>query len=226
MIQSDFLSHCPDYILNDTNNGDVIILPDNIFICLLDLDLQDEILQKAIDDKFFLKALTSLKDHSLTLIHSTLNNWSSDNGLLFYQGHCYVSGDRDLDQKNVQQHHDSTTSGHPAHLMTLELIKCSYWWLEMSIFVKNYVAGCTICQQIKINTHPSSPGLIPIHADPSTLPFLQVTCNFIMDLPLSGGFDSLMVMVDHSSIKRVVCISCHKTIDAQTTAQNFIDHVF
>ena len=29
-----------------------------------------------------------------------------------------------------------------------------------------------------------------------------------------------------SDLKGVICISCHKTIDAQTTAQNFIDHVF
>ena len=39
MIQSDSLSHRPDHILNDTDNDDVIVLPDNIFICLLDLDL-------------------------------------------------------------------------------------------------------------------------------------------------------------------------------------------
>ena len=35
-----------------------------------------------------------------------------------------------------------------------------------------------------------------------------------------------MVVVDYSSTKGVICIPCHKTIDAQTTAQNFIDHVF
>ena len=79
---------------------------------------------------------------------------------------------------------------------------------------------------MKINTHPSSSGLIPICMDPGVLPFLQVTCNFITDLPLSASFDSLMVMVDHSSTKGVICIPCHKTIDVQITAKNFIDHVF
>ena len=64
MIQSNSLSHHPDHILNDINNDDVV-LPDNIFIHLLDLDLQDEILQKTIDDEFFSKAITSLKDHAL-----------------------------------------------------------------------------------------------------------------------------------------------------------------
>ena len=66
MIQSDSLFCHPDHILNDTDNDDGIILSNNIFICLLDLDLQDEILQKTIDDEFFLKALTSLKDYDPT----------------------------------------------------------------------------------------------------------------------------------------------------------------
>ena len=96
----------------------------------------------------------------------------------------------------------------------------------MSVFVKNFVAGCAVCQQMKTNTHPSSPGLIPTHTDPGALPFSQVTCDFITDLPLSASFDSLMVVVDHLSTKGVICIPCHKTIDAQTTAQNFINHVF
>ena len=83
MIQSNSLFCCPGHILNDTDNDDVIVLPDNIFIRLLDLDLQDEILQKTIDDEFFSKVVTSLKDHSPTPIHSALEDWSSDNGLCF-----------------------------------------------------------------------------------------------------------------------------------------------
>ena len=79
---------------------------------------------------------------------------------------------------------------------------------------------------MKVNTHPLSLGLIPIHVDPRALPFFQVTCNFVTDLLVSTGFDSLMVMVNHSSMKRVICISCHKTINTETTTQNFIDHVF
>ena len=226
MIQSDSLSCCTDHILNDTNNDDVIVLPDNIFICLLNLDLQDEIWQKTIDDEFFSKAVTLLQDHGPTPICSALDDWSNDNGLLFYQGRCYIPDDKGLQLKVIQQHHDLTTAGHLGHLKTLKLIKRSYWWPGISVFVKNFVAGCAVCQQMKVNTHLSSPGLIPIRTDPGALPFSQVTCDFIMDLLLSAGFDSLMVMVDHSPTKGVICIPCHKTIDAQTTAQNFIDHVF
>jgi len=97
----------------------------------------------------------------------------------------------------------------------------------MTVFVKNYVAGCAICQQIKINTHPSSPSLISIKGQKEdTKPFSQVTCNFITDLPESNGFDSLMVMVDHGSTKEVISIPCNKMIDATLMAQNYIDHVY
>jgi len=96
----------------------------------------------------------------------------------------------------------------------------------MTVFVKNYVAGCAICQQMKINTHPSSPGLIPIKGQKDAKLFSQVTCDFITDLPESDGFDSLMVVVDHGSTKRVISIPCNKTIDATLTAQNYIDHVY
>ena len=146
MIQSDSLFRRSDHILNDTNNDDVIVLPDNVFICLLDLDLQDEVLQKTIDNEFFSKAVTSLREHGPTPIHSALDDWSNDNGLLFYQGHYYIPDDRDLLLKVMWQHHDSNTAGHPGHLKTLELIKRSYWWPGMSVFVKNFVAGCAVCQ--------------------------------------------------------------------------------
>jgi len=96
----------------------------------------------------------------------------------------------------------------------------------MTVFVKNYVAGCAICQQMKINTHPSSSGLIPIKGQKDAKPFSQVTCNFITDLPESDGFDSLMVMVDHGFTKEVISIPCNKMIDAMLMAQNYIDHVY
>ena len=96
----------------------------------------------------------------------------------------------------------------------------------MTVFVKNYVAGCAICQQMKINTHPSSSGLIPIKGQKNAKPFSQVTCDFITDLPKSDGFDSLMVVVDHGSTKGVISIPCNKMIDAMLTAQNYIDHMY
>ena len=96
----------------------------------------------------------------------------------------------------------------------------------MYVFIKNYVAGCALCQQMKVNTHPTSPGLIPIKGTTTGRPFSQVTMDFITDLPPSEKFDSLMVVVDHGSTKGVISIPCNKTIDAMETVQLYFDNVY
>ena len=47
-----------------------------------------------------------------------------------------------------------------------------------------------------------------------------------MGLPYSHGFDSVMVMVDHGLMKRVIYCPCSKNIDAAGVAQLFFAHVF
>jgi hypothetical protein len=66
----------------------------------------------------------------------------------------------------------------------------------MGTFIRKYVKGCILCQQMKSDTHPSTPPLTPI---PSSMkhPFSQISVDLITNLPKSGGFDSVMVVVDH-----------------------------
>ena len=90
MIQSDALSHQPDYIMNDTNNDDVIVLPNNIFNKTIDLGLQETIQELTKDDNLFAKALELIKHHGPVPIKSKLNEWSMNDRLLFFQGRCYV----------------------------------------------------------------------------------------------------------------------------------------
>ena len=61
MIQSDALSRRPDFIPDkDTNNENVMMLPDNLFIHLLDIDLQRRIANAQDNDDEVTKALTTL----------------------------------------------------------------------------------------------------------------------------------------------------------------------
>ncbi len=43
--------------------------------------------------------------------------------------------------------------------------------------------------------------------------------DFIMDLPLSNGYDSILVMVDHRLMKGVIYAPCNKMIDAAEPVQ-------
>ena len=82
----------------------------------------------------------------------------------------------------------------------------------MRTFIKNYVKGCGICQQFKINRNPSNPSYIPIPGPANTRPFANCSMDMITDLPpvtLENGMiiDAVMVMVDHGLTKGVVLTS-------------------
>ena len=73
---------------------------------------------------------------------------------------------------------------------------------------------------MKVNTHPTVPAFSPLPSSCSH-PFQQLSVDLVMGLPLSGGFDSLLVMVDHGLLKGVVLTPCNKTIDAKGVAELF-----
>ena len=69
MIQSDALSQCPDYIPDEDNdNEDIVMLPDDLFINLIDLDLQDQIMNCKDMDKEATDALVLLLEQGPTAL--------------------------------------------------------------------------------------------------------------------------------------------------------------
>ena len=68
----------------------------------------------------------------------------------------------------------------------------------MPTFIRNYVEGCAVDKQHKINCHPSNLALQPVKSE-HTCPFSLITMDFITNLLASEGFD--LVMVDHGSTK-------------------------
>ena len=82
------LIHCQKnpitYVLEDNDNENMILLPNDTFIKTVDLDLQDLLKEKTKEDNFFLKVLKTMKGNRPTPIHSKLEDWAVDNDLLFY----------------------------------------------------------------------------------------------------------------------------------------------
>ena len=95
----------------------------------------------------------------------------------------------------------------------------------MSSFVRWFVAGCTLCHKMKVNTHPTMPALSPLPSS-CTRPFQQLSVDLVTSLPPSHGFDSLLVVVDHGLSKGVILILCNKDIDAKGVAELFFKHIF
>jgi len=131
MIQSDALSRQPDHITDEIDNDDIIVLPDNIFIKMINLELQNEIREETTKDDFFAKALLAIKENGPLPIRSKLEDWKTEEGLLFFKDRCYIPPHEELRREIVKQYHDSLTEGHPGHFKTLELIRRNYWWPGM-----------------------------------------------------------------------------------------------
>ena len=93
------------------------------------------------------------------------------------------------------------------------------------MFLKKYIDGCAICQQMKPNTHLTVVPLVPIKSHVHR-PFQQITMDFITDLPLSDRFASIFVVVNQGLSKRVILIPFNKTVTALQTANLLIREVF
>jgi hypothetical protein len=89
--------------------------------------------------------------------------------------------------------------------------------------VKNYVHGCDICQQFKIDWSPSHPSFAPIPGATSLRPFASCSMDFITGLPL---VDSILIVVDQGLTKGVILVPCNKTLTAEGTAKLLLEHLY
>jgi hypothetical protein len=109
--------------------------------------------------------------------------------------------------------------GHPGQFKTLEMVQRNFWWPGMSNFIKAFVEGCTTCQETKNITHPTIVPLQPTEIP--KLPFQYITVNFIVKLPKSQGFNSILVVTNQAT-KAMIAEPCNETIDAPGTAELLI----
>src|SRR5277367_5150054 len=91
MVQSDALSrrpdNCPD---EDTDNEDRTLLPENLFIPTLDLDLHDLIADNGKEDIVFQNTIKALTGQEHLPMDFRPSDCHVTDGLLFYNDRCYV----------------------------------------------------------------------------------------------------------------------------------------
>ena len=202
----------------------MMLLPDNLFLNLLDITLQEWVLNLGqVND--FLKTF-SPDDPPFR----TSDNWKLElvSGLttLFYKDRNYIHDNLALQRDVVWMLHNHKTAWHLGKTETLVAVEQHYWWPGLCIFVWNYVRGCGICQQYKINRFPSHSSYMPIPPSSSTRPFASCLMDLIMDLPPSWGFDSILVVVDHSLMKGMILLPCNKMITAEQVAELLLEHLY
>ena len=231
MIQSNALSQWPDHgIEGQLEEEEMIMLPENMYINLLDTDLQQRILNGKELDIDVKNAMKTLFEEGPTNLKNNLEDWKikevDEKKTIFYKGKNYIPKDQKLQWDVVKMYHDHETAGHPGELEMYNSIQQHYWWPGLWTFVKNYVQGCGMCQQFKINWSPSNPAYQAIEGAKTTRPFAHCSMDLITDLPLVEGYDLSLVMVDWSLLKGVILCPCAKTLTWEGAAILLWDNLF
>ena len=93
----------------------------------------------------------------------------------------------------------------------------------MSADVYRYVRACTSCRRNKTVQHtPYGPlCFLPI----PERPWSSISMDFIEWLPVSQGYDTILVVVDRLT-KMVLFIPTHSNDDAPRLARHFLEHIF
>ena len=238
--RADALSRRPDFAPDPHNDEPVIALPADLFVApnapILDLEVLSRSVQKpTIHCRTIDLSMDPLEELVLTAqtnSTTTLNQWQKAHGIEARPGGLWwknkalvVVGNDDLKRGVLRRFHDHIAAGHPGITKTLINIGQHYWWPGMKDFITQYIKGCATCQMTKINTHPSKPALFPIATDPKALPFQVIALDFVTDLPVSQGFDSILTVTDHDCSKASIFIPCNKTITAEGTAELYARHI-
>jgi Integrase core domain/Integrase zinc binding domain len=106
------------------------------------------------------------------------------------------------------------------------MVKEHYWWPGLQVFIKNYVQGCGICQQFKIDRNPSKPAFMRIKGAKSTQPFASCSMDLITDLPPVDDCDSILVVVDRGNTKGAILIPTAKTLTQEGAGQLLLDNLY
>lgn len=142
-------------------------------------------------------------------------------GLLHYQGKTVVPDSEALRLEIMQAHHSLPEAGHQGQARTLELVSRTYYWPGMKADINRFVNACDICQRTK----PKSTAIPLQPLAPPGQPFEEITYDLIVKLPISNGFDSILVVVDRFS-KTSHFIPCREAMSAPELAELYVHNVW
>ncbi|SOV09781.1 uncharacterized protein UDID_19464 [Ustilago sp. UG-2017a] len=122
----------------------------------------------------------------------------------------------------ISQCHDGITAGHMGRDATIKAAQRHSWWPNMAAWIADYVASHPVCARYKAPRHRPY-GLLQPLATPDR-PWGSVSLDFIEGLPLSEGYDSILVIVDRLTKYAILALT-HKTVMAKQTALLLWKHV-
>ena len=142
------------------------------------------------------------------------------------KGQVIVPNVKELKRAIVSKAHDTPTAGHPGRDKTLWKVQHDYWWVGMKKWIEDYIKGCAICQQTKIQTHKWHTPMYQIPTTPNMLPFQTVAMDLITELPNRWGFNAILTIIDHGCSRAAVFLPCTTNISGPGIAQLYLDNIY
>jgi RNase H-like domain found in reverse transcriptase len=113
MILSDALSRRPDHCPEEDETKEEILLLDNLFLNLLDINLRDRITKNKDYDFDVTRAIELLQKEKPTSIQNNLEDWKieevDNQKTIFYKGKQYVLKDQELQRDILKLFHNHET---------------------------------------------------------------------------------------------------------------------
>jgi transposase InsO family protein len=190
---------------------------------VLDDSLENLFKKGYMADKFPNEVLQGLRNGQKQSSDITLAECSERSGQLYYREKKFVPNHPPLQLRIIQEYHDTPSAGHPGRDKTFELIARDYYWPKMRETIAQYVRNCFECRRSK-PTHHAPYGILRPLPIP-TRPWEELSMDFVTGLPLSEGFDAVMVIVDRLTKQRHL-IPCHTTANAKDVADIYLREVW
>jgi hypothetical protein len=154
-----------------------------------------------------------------------MHGWDKQGQSWKKKGKLVVISDQ-VKKEVLKKHHNHPIAGHPGIASTYFSIRTHYWWPNMKEWVQQYVKGCGVCQQNKVNMQPQKPPLYPITPKEGATPFSTIAMDWITKLPTSFNYDSILTITDHDCSKAAFLLSCKETMGTEELAQIYFSKVF
>ena len=159
----------------------------------------------------------------LLLDPSSNSDYQFDKGLLKFKGKLYVGTAKGIKDNLIKELHDSAVGGHSGQRGCLQRVQALFHWPGIKKKVIQFVRSCDVCQRNKHENVPY-PGLLQPLPVPQQA-WSQITMDFIEQLPLSHGFDTIFVVVDRFT-KFSHFMRLSHPYSAQQIAMAFLDNVY
>jgi hypothetical protein len=158
----------------------------------------------------------------LAITSPNAHGYELKQGIIRFNYRVWVGSNSALQTKLIMAFHASAVGGHSGTDATYQRLKRLFAWSGLKAQVVDFVRQCDTCQHAKHSNLPPDGLLQPLPTP--TGPWQDITMDFIKGLPLSEGYNTILVVVDRFT-KFAHFVPLRHPFTAASVARVFVDSV-